>query len=127
MHCEKGLLHYTCWMPRKKKEAFVPGKQTEDFTKFIQETCEIMRGELCDWPSFFICDNAAFHNDEKIKQMLNAQGDRHKLLKLPPYSPDLNPIENCFGIWKAAVRRKGVKNTAELLARIKEASAVLTP
>ncbi len=84
-----------------------------------------MRGELYDWPSFFICDNAAFHNEDKIKQVLREQGDGHKLRKLPPYSP--NPIENCFGIWKAAVRSKEVKNTAELLARIKEASAVLTP
>jgi transposase len=37
-------------------------------------------------------DNAAFHKGAKMKQALKEAG--HTLLYLPPYSPDLNPIEH---------------------------------
>ncbi|KAI0062012.1 hypothetical protein BV25DRAFT_1804540 [Artomyces pyxidatus] len=30
------------------------------------------------------------------------------LLYLPPYSPDLNPIEESFSTWKAYLRRHGM-------------------
>jgi transposase len=30
-----------------------------------------------------------------------------KLLYLPPYSPDFNPIEECFSYMKAMIRRNG--------------------
>ena len=30
-----------------------------------------------------------------------------KLLYLPPYSPDFNPIEECFSYMKAVIRRHG--------------------
>lgn len=32
-----------------------------------------------------------------------------KLLYLPPYSPDLNPIEECFSFIKHFIRRHGVE------------------
>ncbi|WP_321156684.1 IS630 family transposase [Psychrobacter sp. LV10R520-6] len=36
-----------------------------------------------------VMDNASFH--KRVKKLLNRHG--HRLLFLPPYSPDLNPIE----------------------------------
>ena len=39
--------------------------------------------------SVIVMDNASFH--KKVKRLLNRHG--HRLLFLPPYSPDLNPIE----------------------------------
>ena len=45
--------------------------------------------------STVIMDNAAFHRKHKIKEILEKQG--HTVLFLPPYSPDLNPIEKVFG------------------------------
>ncbi|STZ09680.1 Uncharacterised protein [Moraxella caprae] len=36
-------------------------------------------------------DNAPFHKNKRIQKLLNRHG--HRLLFLPPYSPDLNPIE----------------------------------
>ena len=36
-------------------------------------------------------DNASFHRGEEMKKSL--ENARHKWLYLPPYSPDLNPIE----------------------------------
>jgi len=41
--------------------------------------------------SVIILDNASFHKGIKMKASLQKAG--HTLLYLPPYSPDLNPIE----------------------------------
>jgi len=38
-----------------------------------------------------VLDNVGAHKPERIKQLIEAAGAR--LLFLPPYSPDLNPIE----------------------------------
>jgi transposase len=51
-----------------------------------------------DRPSLIIMDNAAFHKKIEIRAILQAYG--HEVLFLPPYSPDMNPIENSFGTLK---------------------------
>lgn len=48
--------------------------------------------------STVIMDNAAFHKKVEIKNILESSG--HQALFLPPYSPDLNPIEQDFAIMK---------------------------
>lgn len=48
-------------------------------------------------------DNAAFHHSERVEQLCSEKGV--KLIFLPPYSPDLNPIEEFFAELKAFVRR----------------------
>jgi transposase len=50
-------------------------------------------------------DNASFH---KGQDMVNALEDAgHTLLYLPPYSPDLNPIEKKWAHAKAKRRKVG--------------------
>jgi len=61
-------------------------------------------------PSVIIMDNAAFHQKEKIRALLESVG--HTLLCLPPYSPDLNPIEQSFAVIKK--RRQFFKGTNAL-------------
>jgi len=48
-------------------------------------------------------DNASFHHTERIKQMCDLAGV--KLVYLPPYSPDLNPIEEFFSELKAFIKK----------------------
>ena len=49
-------------------------------------------------PSVIVMDNAPFHPKAKIRALLEKQG--HKILWLPKYSPDLNPIEQTFSAMK---------------------------
>ena len=42
--------------------------------------------------SVVVKDNAAFHKSSEIADLLKENG--HRILWLPPYSPDLNPIEH---------------------------------
>jgi hypothetical protein len=49
------------------------------------------------WPepkSVLIMDNASYHHSDRVKQLCSDAGVR--LLYLPPYSPDFNPIEEFF-------------------------------
>ena len=48
--------------------------------------------------STIIMDNAAFHKKTIITEIAHNAG--HHVLFLPPYSPDLNPIEQVFATLK---------------------------
>ena len=50
-----------------------------------------------------ILDNLPAHKSAAARAAIEAQGAR--LLLLPPYSPDLNPIENAFAKLKAFLRK----------------------
>lgn len=50
-----------------------------------------------------IMDNATFHKSEKTKKII--QDAQCNLIFLPPYSPDLNPIEKFWANFKAKVKK----------------------
>jgi len=51
-----------------------------------------------------VMDNATFHKGGRIQQLIEDAGC--KLLYLPPYSPDLNKIEQCWSWLKSRIRKK---------------------
>lgn len=55
-----------------------------------------------------ILDNVGFHKSERAKQLVRAKGAW--LLFLPPYSPDLNPIEMAFSKLKARLRKRAARS-----------------
>jgi transposase len=57
-----------------------------------------------------ILDNLPSHKGGRIREAIEAAGAR--LLYLPPYSPDFNPIENAFAKLKALLR-KAAERTLE--------------
>ena len=52
--------------------------------------------------SVLVCDNAMIHRGARVKDLCNAAGVR--IIYLPPYCPELNPIELCFGAIKTQLR-----------------------
>jgi transposase len=71
----------------------------EDFIEQLLQHC----GRWPEPKSVLVMDNASFHHSERVKQMCSDAGV--KLLFLPPYSPDLNPIEEFFAELKAYIKR----------------------
>jgi transposase len=66
-----------------------------------------------------IMDNLAAHKSTPVRDAIEAVGAR--LLFLPPYSPDLNPIENAFSKLKALLRKAAARSIEQLwdaIARI---------
>jgi len=50
-----------------------------------------------------ICDNLSCHHVQGVRQAIETRGAT--LRHLPPYSPDLNPIENAFSKLKEFLRK----------------------
>jgi len=72
--------------------------------KLVTQWVETMLINDLLMPSIVIMDNAPVHNKKQLRSLLKKHG--HALLPLPPYSPDLNPIEGTFGGMKK--RREGM-------------------
>ena len=50
-----------------------------------------------------IMDNASFHKSQKVKELIESKHCR--LIYLPPYSPEYNPIEHYWAILKKAIKK----------------------
>jgi transposase len=50
-----------------------------------------------------VLDNASFHKSKRITELIEAV--ECKVLFLPPYSPDLNPIENFWAVMKSKIKK----------------------
>ena len=57
-----------------------------------------------------VMDNLSSHKSSAVRRAIRTAGA--KLIFLPPYSPDLNPIEQAFAKFKAALR-KAAQRTRE--------------
>jgi hypothetical protein len=55
--------------------------------------------------SIVVVDNASTHMDPRVRAAIKREGAI--LLYLPPYSPELNPIEKMFSVYKARPKRDG--------------------
>lgn len=54
-----------------------------------------------------VADNLSSHKSGKVIDLLRAQGN--DLIFLPPYSPDLNPIETAFSKLKTLIRKSAAR------------------
>ena len=61
-------------------------------------------------------DNLSSHKLPAIREAIEVAGAR--LLYLPPYSPDFNPIEQLFAKLKAALRKAAERSVDSLWNRI---------
>jgi transposase len=71
----------------------------EDFIEQLLHHC----GKFPEPKSVLIMDNASFHHTGRIDQLCSEAGV--KIMYLPPYSPDLNPIEEMFAELKGFIKQ----------------------
>ncbi len=71
---------------------------------------QLWRGAVVVW------DNYSIHKGKEIEQAIVSAGAR--LIYLPPYSPDFNPIENCWSKVKNILRSIGARTYKDLDAAI---------
>jgi transposase len=72
-----------------------------------------------------IMDNLGSHKGQGVRAAIEAAGAR--LLYLPPYSPDFNPIENAFSKLKALLRKAAERSVDGLWDAIARIAALITP
>lgn len=63
-----------------------------------------------------VMDNVSFHKSKATKEIIEKAG--HSLLYLPPYSPDLNPIEKFWANMKRYIKneRDDYESVADAMA-----------
>jgi transposase len=71
-----------------------------------------------------IADNLSAHKVAGVQEAIAATGAR--LLYLPPYSPDLNPIERCWSKIKTCLRAAKARTREALDAAVTRALATVT-
>ena len=88
--------------------------KSADFVAFLQALANrfpaVRNREVC-----LVMDNARIHHARATTAFLHENNINH--IFLPPYSPELNPIENVFGVLKARYRRRGVVHSEGQMKR----------
>ena len=82
----------------KKKNSAYDG---ESFALFLRDLIEIIQSKGMQ-NVILVMDNSPVHQEKLIKR--ECEG-RVRYMFLPPYSPNLNPIENIFGIIKKFMKK----------------------
>jgi transposase len=77
------------------------------------------------WPgACVVMDNGSLHLGETVRDLIEAVGA--ELVYLPPYSPDFNPIENCWSKIKAFLRSVAARSQEALDQAITDALKKVT-
>ena len=72
-----------------------------------------------------LMDNLSAHKSGQAQALLEAQGVQ--VIFLPPYSPDLNPIEHCWGKVKQALRAAKARTWDALIVALRDALMSVSP
>lgn len=91
------------------------------FTQYVRQYLapELGPGDIV------ICDNLSSHKGVDAAQIIADKGAT--LLFLPPYSPDLNPIEMAFAKLKQMLRKAGERTRDGLWERIGQLADLFPP
>jgi transposase len=71
-----------------------------------------------------VMDNLSAHKGDRVRELVEEGGC--ELLYLPPYSPDLNPIEEAFSKIKGVLRKVGARSREALVAAMGVALDTIT-
>lgn len=94
---------------------------TDAFRVWICEVLapELRRGDIV------VLDNLGIHDDEEVREAIERRGARLEFL--PPYSPDLNPIEPAWSKMKSSLRAAKARVFDALVWAVDEALTAITP
>lgn len=101
--------------------AFEGATDQQAFRTYVQEVLvrEIRPGDVVVW------DHLGVHEDAEVIAALEAAGARVE--PLPPYSPDLSPIEEMFSKVKELLRTLGARTVTAVMAALGIALKLVTP
>jgi transposase len=97
-YTQDGILHSRVYRGKTDSRLF------EDFIEQLLHFC----GRYPEPRSVLVTDNASWHKSQKIRRMCEEAGVR--VVFLPPYSPDFNPIEEYFGVLKRFIKKHWYEN-----------------
>lgn len=72
-----------------------------------------------------VMDNLSSHKGPRVEQLIKAAGAQ--LRYLPPYSPDMNPIEKAYSKLKAFLRKIAERTVAGLITALDACAEIFNP
>jgi len=84
------------------------------FFYFVRDTLRLQCNPFPASKSVIIMDNAQVHRHSIIRDIVEEAGC--KLVMLPPYSPDYNPIEMAFGVMKKWIAQHHIEFAEPVVA-----------
>lgn len=72
-----------------------------------------------------VMDNLSVHKSKRVERLIEGAGC--ELLFLPPYSPDMNPIEQAFSKVKGILRKAKARTKEALVEATGHALEAITP
>jgi transposase len=113
-----GAVSLSGWVATMTIEAPTDG---DVFLAYLEQVlCPKLKPGQC-----VVMDNLAAHKVAGVRELISATGAR--LLYLPPYSPDFNPIEKCWAQLKQHLRAAKSRSLITLEHAITTALTTLTP
>jgi len=97
------------------------GTDTEVFSTYVKD----MLAPALRTGNVVLMDNLSSHKVEGIQEAIEAVGAT--LEYLPPYSPDLSPIEECWSKVKATLRTQAARTRDKLDVAMAYALQLITP
>lgn len=104
---------------KPEKEKGKGGTVTGHYFNFIAETIQIMNQYEEFRGHYLIMVNCPIHNHADIRKYIESHG--YGCAYLPPYSPELNPIEQFWSVCKSKVKREALLKEKALSSKIREA------
>jgi transposase len=97
----------------------VKGTTIAHFVKFMNALLDIMDLDENLKENYIVMDNASIHKSKPMIRKIERRG--YKVIYLPPYSPELNPIEQFWGVVKGKMKRDRLLAEENLSDRIADA------
>ncbi|CEG71568.1 hypothetical protein RMATCC62417_07282 [Rhizopus microsporus] len=85
----------------------------------MNEVLAVLDAEEAFKGSYIVLDNASIHKSKPMIRKIESKG--YRVMYLPPYSPELNPIEQFWAIVKGKMKRDRLMNEENLCSRITDA------
>ena len=91
------------------------------FETWLRETL----GPTLEKGDIVVMDNLSSHKSERVAEILQTFGAT--VLYLPPYSPDMNPIERAYSKFKVQLRKLAERSVAGLMRALETCIEIFRP
>lgn len=101
-------------MPHRRRKGEKPGFREHEFAKLLDAAHRAL-----DAPIVLVWDNLNAHKSKLMRELISA---RSWLLvyQLPPYAPELNPVEGAWSLLKRRIANTFIEGIDHLLALVRE-------
>jgi transposase len=113
-----GAIRQSGWVATMTIEAATDG---DIFQAYLEQVLcpQLQPGDMV------VMDNLSAHKVSGVRELVEDAGA--ELLYLPPYSPDFNPIEQCWSKFKQLLRSAKARSLGTLESSVADALKAITP